>query len=301
MPNIDLHMHSSYSPDGEIPPAQLVSMAKRAGMEHIAIADHNTSSAVAEALIEGKKRGICVIPGIEIDCLYQGIEVHLLGLYIDHLDIRYQKLWDDIESQEREMASTRIKLVQGLGIHIDGKAVMAKAKNGIVTAELLAEVALADPRNGDNPLLSPFRPGGARDDNPFVNFYWDYCSPGKPASVKISIMPLRKAVELVVDTGGVPVIAHPEKSLEGNRDKLPGILAEGVRGIEAFCSYHSPDDSAYWHNEAEKAGVLFTCGSDFHGKTKPAIKIGGHGGQEWSDLVMANLKNAAWSLSKSPQ
>lgn len=293
-------MHSSHSPDGEIPPAQLVSMAQRAGMEYISIADHNRSSAVAEALNEGKKLGISVIPGIEIDCLYQGLEIHLLGLYIDHLDKRYLELWEDIDSQEMEMAATRIKLVQGLGIHIDSQAVMAKAKNGVVTAELLAEVALGDTRNEDNPLLAPFRPGGARDDNPFVNFYWDHCSPGKPASVKISIMPLIKAVELIVDTGGVPVIAHPGKSLEGHKDKLPGILAEGVVGIEAYCSYHSQEESAYWHNQAEKAGVLFTCGSDFHGKTKPAIKIGGHGGQEWADQVIANLKNAALSHSKSP-
>jgi predicted metal-dependent phosphoesterase TrpH len=142
---------------------------------------------------------------------------------------------------------------------------------------MIAEAALADARNDGNPLLAPFRPGGARSDNPFVNFYWDHCSPGKPAHVPVEYMPLADCLALIASAGGAAVLAHPGQSLRGKERLFPAIMAQGFSGLEAYSSYHSPEDRARWKAEADARGLAATCGSDFHGKTKPAIRMGGHG------------------------
>lgn len=100
--SIDLHMHSSHSSDGEIAPATLVRMARDAGLDVISVTDHNKTSAIAEAIAAGKAAGVMVIPGIEIDCRYGDLEIHLLGHFIDHSDSRYAELWADIEEQEKQ-------------------------------------------------------------------------------------------------------------------------------------------------------------------------------------------------------
>lgn len=299
MLTIDLHIHSRYSSDGELAPGKIVEMAGAAGIDYISITDHNKTLGVDEAIAASGASGPRIIPGIEIDCQYMGLEIHLLGYFIDHSDKRYRDLWNDIESQERAKADLRIDLVNRLGIKVDHDTVIAKSRNGVVASELIAEVALGDPDNRDNPKLLPYRPGGSRDDNPYVNFYWDYCAPGKPAFVEISIMDLASAVGLVKDTGGVPVIAHPGKTLKGEEQRLPGILAHGVMGIEAYCSYHSPEQCRFWRQRADEASVLYTCGSDFHGKTKPAIRLGEHGGAAYAEEVIENLTRALTAGAES--
>ncbi len=198
-----------------------------------------------------------------------------------------------ISKSRKNKAGLRMDLVERLGIRLDRDKALALSKNGVLTAELLAEVALADPANCDNKALLPYRPGGSQSDNPYVNFYWDYCSPGKPAFVHIAIMSLADAVLLVRDSGGVPTIAHPGKTLKNHEDALAGILARGVAGIEAYSSYHTPEECRYWRRCADEAQVLFTCGSDFHGKTKPAIRLGCHGGGVCGCEVWENLKTLA--------
>ncbi|WP_215828257.1 hypothetical protein [Pelorhabdus rhamnosifermentans] len=74
--------------------------------------------------------------------------------------------------------------------------------------------------------------------------------------------------------GGIPVIAHPGDNLRNNMDMIDNIIKEGIRGIEVFSGYHTPDQVAYFQNKAEKNKLIITCGSDFHGKNKPHIQLG---------------------------
>ena len=82
---IDLHVHSDAS-DGSFPPAQVVALAKEAGLKAMALTDHDTTAGIPEALKAGEESGIEVIPGIEVSSHYEGHEIHILGLFVDPSD-----------------------------------------------------------------------------------------------------------------------------------------------------------------------------------------------------------------------
>lgn len=273
----DLHMHSSHSDDGEIAPETLVALAKAAGLRCIALTDHDVADGNAAFVAAALAAGITAVPGIEIDCEHDGTGLHVLGYFIDYTDARYAALRDDVLEKKRSVAGRRVELIRALGIALDDGDLARHSQFGIATGEAIAEAALENPANGGNALLAPFRAGGARSDNPLVNFYWDLCAPGKPGYVHIRYMSLAEAVKLIKDTGGVAVLAHPGQSLRGAEGLVDGIAAAGVRGVEAYSSYHTPEQCAYWAKEAGRLGMFVTCGSDFHGKIKPAIRMGGHG------------------------
>lgn len=274
---VDLHLHTCFSPDGEISPGWLVEMCRIAGMRHIAVADHNNVDGVAQAIAAGEEAGVTVVPCVELDCAFEGAELHVLGYFIDYLDKRYDAVRDHVEAQEMAASQRRLELARSLGIEVDQRVIEEGAGGAAITAELIAEVALAEPRNDGNHVLEPYRPGGSRSDNPYVNFYWDHFAVGKPLHIHIAFMSLAECLELIEDTGGVAVLAHPGQSLRGREALFPRIAESGIRGVEAFSSYHSSEDRVYWHNAAKEQKLAVTCGSDFHGKTKPAISIGGHG------------------------
>ena len=290
MSTIDLHMHSIHSADGEFTARQLLSRASESDLSVVAITDHDHVSAIDEAREAGRELGIAVIPSVELNCCFCGIWLHVLGYGIDHRDSRFPALADSIDRMEEAAGVKRLQLVRAMGLHIDDKRLDAIGRR-ILTGEILAEVALEDPANAGSPLLLPYRSGGARDDNPFVNFYWDNCAEGKPGHVHVEYQSLASAIDLIVGTGGVPVLAHPGANLAGREELLPEIAAAGVRGVEAFSSYHKPEQIAFWRNAAERLGLFFTCGSDFHGKTKPAVAMGRHG-CEYEDEVLAALKKS---------
>ena len=103
-----------------------------------------------------------------------------------------------------------------------------------------------------------------------------------------------KAVDLIRESGGVPVLAHPGKVLDpGQVDLLASFAGRGVLGIEAYSGYHNPQECEYWRAAGEGAGLFPTCGSDFHGKIKPAIVLGGHGGCHFDEAAVAWLETAA--------
>lgn len=274
---VDLHMHTCFSSDGELSPGWLVEMCRAAGMGHVAVADHNSADGVAEAIATGTQVGVEVVPCIELDCAFDGAELHILGYFVDYCDKRYEAVRDSVQAQEMAASQRRVELALGLGIEIDETVIEEKAGGGAITSELIAEVALADPRNDGNPILAEYRAGGRRSDNPYVNFYWDHFSVGKPLHIGMAFMSLVECLALVEDTGGVAVLAHPGQSLRGRETMFPQIVGCGIRGVEAFSSYHSAEDRERWLGEAERRNLLVTCGSDFHGKTKPSIPIGGHG------------------------
>ena len=162
-----------------------------------------------------------------------------------------------------------------MGIAFDYDEVMKLSKNGSVTGEMIAEVALKDDRNKDNTLMLPFYPGGNRSDNSYVNFYWDICSSGKGAYVPMEFMSLTEAIELILSAGGIPVLAHPGNNVKEDEELLHDIVQAGIVGMEVYSSYHTPEQIQFYSRQATKYDLIKTLGSDFHGKTKPSIKLGG--------------------------
>lgn len=286
--NMDLHMHSIKSCDGEYTPSELMKMCKEAGMQVVAIADHNTVEAMQEARTQAETLGMEYIPAVELDCHIDGVDLHVLGYGIDETNEALLRLAEDVRKMEQGASQRRIDLVKAQGIYVDEKAAYAIAPHGNVTGEIIAEIALQDERNYD--ALKAYLPGGTRADNPLVNFYWDVCSQGKPAYVPINYITLKEAVELITQAGGIAILAHPGNNTKENEELLETIFAYDVKGLEAYSSYHTQEQVAFYVDWAKKRNLLITAGSDFHGKTKPAISIGDTKCTDTTDLYYALSK-----------
>lgn len=272
---VDLHMHSNISIDGELPPQELVQRCAQAKISTIALTDHNSTRGVTQARQAAKLHGIEVISGIELDCMMDNQNLHILGYGIDETDQRFADLESYILQQERYASGLRIELIRKCcGIQLDGAWLCRNAHNGVITGELIAEAALNDPENLHHPLMEAYLPGGWRSDNPYLNFYWDYCAQGKPAYVPIRYMNAQEAIELIHQCGGVAVLAHPGAGKGCGQDKILRLVHDGLEGIEVYSSYHSAEQIETYKHWAEIYDLLTTCGSDFHGKTKPAIELG---------------------------
>lgn len=280
----DLHMHSNISNDGEFSPAELMKLCSLSGLKTVALTDHNSVRGISEAQEAATRLGLELISGIELDCQFEGIDLHLLGYGIDTAAAELHVNEQAVIIRERAVSATRMQLVKDLGISFDEDKVMELSSDGVVTGEMIAEVALDDQRNMMNPLLDPYRGNGARSDNPFVNFYWDFCAQGKSAYVPVEAISISEAVKMVKQAGGLAVLAHPGKNLGQDGKTLGGIIQCGIDGIEVYSSYHDVATTEFYREQAEAHQLLKTLGSDFHGKTKPSIKLGSIGCPNDADL-----------------
>lgn len=279
---IDLHIHSCFSEDGQYSPEELVAACAQAGVTVMSIADHNCTKANRPAQAMAEKNGIRYIPGIEVDCTFAGVGLHVLGYGIDPESHHMKALEENVARQNTQVSQERLRKTQALGFAITEDELRALSGGSYWPdswpGEMFAEVLLAKPEYAGHPMLEPYRPGGARGDNPYVNFYWDFYAPGKPCYALMEYPALLEALERIHSSGGKAVLAHPGINLKGKEKLLDSLLAEGLDGIEAFSSYHTPEQAAFYYDRAKARGLFATCGSDFHGKTKPAVKLGGYGG-----------------------
>jgi predicted metal-dependent phosphoesterase TrpH len=274
---IDLHMHSIYSDDGEFTPGELLRQCKEAGLRIIAVTDHNCVRGNAEAQKEAERLNILYIPAVEIDCTCNGRNFHVIGYQIEYTNEDFKKIEQNILKQELIASKERLKKTNQLGFHIteDELNALPKGEFGDVwTGEMFAEILLGKAEYNDHELLRPYRKDGSRSDNPYVNFYWDFYAQGKPCYTEIKFPTVEETVSLIHRNGGKAVLAHPGLSLKGNNSLLDEIIACGIDGIEAFSSYHDQPVSQYFYDAARKNNLIVTCGSDYHGKNKPSVKLG---------------------------
>ena len=297
MSTIDLHMHSNVSIDGEFPPAEVVRLSHAKGIKTMALTDHNSVRGNQDAAKEAQRLGITFIPGIEMDCTIQDTGLHLLGLGIDPTDAAFETIEQSVLHEEQQASAKQMALISDLGIHFDESKVLAMAIKGIVSPEMIAEIALQDDRNKNNSFMKPYFPGESRSENPYVNFYWDLCAPGKPAAIKYNHISLAEAIGIIHAAGGIAVLAHPGNNIGLNEHKLKQIVSLGIEGIEVFSSYHDPATTEFYQQKAPQYHLLSTVGSDFHGKTKPAIYPGcvPYSGDENQllEMLLVNIKTAA--------
>jgi len=132
----------------------------------------------------------------------------------------------------------------------------------------------------------------AADENAYIRFYFEVMAKGGPADVAAANLPTREAIARLREVGAVPVVAHPNRiPLEA----LEKMIAAGLVGIEAICSYHDAERTAYWLNAARRFGLLHTAGSDFHGmETKPHVRMGAMTGNDY--VLVERLREAIAAL-----
>ena len=275
---IDLHMHSVFSDDGEFAPAELVRQCKEAGIQVMSVTDHNSARGNKEAREEAGRLGIEYISGIEIDCSFMGKNFHLLGYGINEDSPDFAVHEDTHLSMERIASRERLSLTRKLGFDVTADELNAVSNiddgTGNWIGEVFAEVLLAKKEYQNHELLRPYLSGGERSDNPYVNFYWDYYSQGKACYVKTDFPSLEFAIAIIQKNGGKAVLAHPGQNLRGQFELFDEVVKCGIDGVEVFCSYHDEKTAGYFYDKAIQKSLIITCGSDYHGKTKPSVVLG---------------------------
>ena len=108
----DLHMHSSYSTDGELAPHELIAIAKKSNLDVVTLSDHESNSGVPEMIAAGEKAGIKVIAGIELNAEVNGDIAHILGLGIDPYSQRFSHYLEDFLKMENNISERLIKMFQ---------------------------------------------------------------------------------------------------------------------------------------------------------------------------------------------
>ena len=253
-PVIDLHAHSTVS-DGTDSPAQLVEAAAAAGVDVIAITDHDSVGGWAQAADAARRTGITLVRGIEVSCAAGGVSIHLLGYLTDPED---PALMAEL-AHARDSRATRLeRMVERMaddGIPLTYADVLKHVAPGATAGRphiadaLIANGTIRHRDEAFEELLS--------EDSPY------YVSHHAPHPVR--------AVELVRAAGGVPVLAHPF-TLTRNRGADEGLVeqmqAAGLAGLEAFHRDHGPDEVARAQRLAHRLDLLLTGSSDYHGHGK---------------------------------
>ncbi|MBU5440627.1 PHP domain-containing protein [Paenibacillus sp. MSJ-34] len=272
----DLHTHTSAS-DGMQPPAENVRLAKAAGLAAVAITDHDTVAGVEEALQEGKRLGIVVVPGVEISTVLSGTDIHVLGYYIDCEQETFLERLGELRSIRERRNDMLIAKLQELGIPITMNEVVAQLGRPLMPDESIGRPHIAD-------VL--VRKGYAADLRDAFDRYL-----GEQGAAYVNpprILP-HQAVQWIREAGGTPVLAHP--GLYGDDALVERIIREtNIAGIEAHHSDHSPADQARYTAMAERHGLIATAGSDFHGARQGIVFHGDIGGRTVSVDILPRLR-----------
>ena len=239
----DLHLHSNCS-DGIYSPEELIQLAASAGLKAVSLTDHDTLAGSDAAAAAGSRLKIEVVPGVEISAHEENLEIHLLGYYPARPEILMGALKQARLDRFRRM-ELMVRRLNGLGFNLNPDQVCREAAPAAPGRLHLARHMIKEKLV--NNLEQAF------------SFYLEQ---GRPAYVPRTHLTPAGALALLLDSGAVPVMAHP--GLRG-RKHLPGLMAGGLRGIEVYHPDHSAALRRYYREFAESNNLLITGGSDFHG------------------------------------
>jgi len=247
MSKVDLHMHSTAS-DGRLTPEDVVRKSAENGLTVIALTDHDTVDGIAPALVAAKAfPWLKVIPGIEISTDFPDGEVHVLGYFIDYTDPEFVARLERMRHSRRERAQGMIAKLRDLGIHIEWQQVLEIAGSGSIGRPHIAQAML------DKGYIASIKEA-----------FTKYIGRGGPAYVEREKITPVEAVELILRTKGLPVLAHP-LTISDPETMVVELKAAGLVGIEAYYNGYTADEISRLVNLADKYGLIASGGSDYHG------------------------------------
>lgn len=279
---VDLHIHSNKSSDGDLSPSHIIQLAREKKLRAISISDHDTVAAYPEALKKGEEVGIEVIPSIELSTLFDNREFHLLLPFVNWKHKIIPEIISRISEKRVEEAQDRVQKLQEIGFDISWKEVAEITKSNPPLGVVIAQILLEKGERKQDPVLEKYFKGKNRLLAPYF-FYRDYFMEEKPAYVPKKNVSLVEILELVPKTGGVPVLAHPGAYFQQVKKKDIEYLRErGLEGLEVYTSYHDLEQTKFYKELARQFDLVATAGSDFHGKIKPHIPFGSFNSGDYS-------------------
>ena len=273
--HIDLHTHSTCS-DGSMTPRELVRHAKASGLSAVAVSDHDTADGVKDALDEGEKIGIEVIPAIELSAK-SATETHILGYFIDPDSKILADAVDEIRRVRSERIGETCLMLREHGIDVKIEEVRAAAKGGILCRAHIARI-MTDKGYSSSPKEA----------------FAKWLNVGCPCYSESQALTDTEAIRLIRDAGGDAYLAHlhlTKKPPEELDSFVARLASEGLCGIEGYYTDYTPEMETEFRGLAAKYNLKLSGGTDFHGTFKPHIRIGaGTGNLKIPYSVLADMK-----------
>jgi hypothetical protein len=259
---IDLHAHSTAS-DGTLTPVELVRAAAEAGLDVLAITDHDTTAGWAAA-VDALPPGLTLVRGAELSCRWDGaqpaIPLHLLAYLFDPEAAELTAELTRVRAARAVRGERIVELLRADGIELSWAEILAGAAGGTVGRPHIAQALI---RAG---LVATTTEAFAPE--------WL----GERYRLPKDDIDVFRAVRLVRQAGGVPVFAHPRATRRGRivpDELIVELAAAGLAGLEADHEDHSPAERAHVRALAAGLGLLVTGSSDFHG-THKTVRLGAH-------------------------
>jgi 3',5'-nucleoside bisphosphate phosphatase len=244
--SIDLHLHTTCS-DGQETPEELVETARKAGYTIISITDHDTVAGIPQALDAARGTSLEIIPGIELSAVDTTDDVHILGYFVDYEDAAFLKKIQFFKDKRRERAEEIVRNLNKVGLDIQIETVLRIAHGAPIGRPHIAEALVAEE------LVETYSEA-----------FFRYIGSDGPAYVpKYEVKP-SEAIGLVLQYGGIPVIAHP--GIIDRDDLIIELKNDGLMGIEAIHPFHTAEKQKHYADLARKLGMIVTGGSDWHGQ-----------------------------------
>ena len=272
---IDLHTHSCCS-DGSMTPRELVAHAKESGISAVALSDHDCVDGVREAMEEGERLGVEVIPAIEFSVV-SDTETHMLGYFIDPSSPAIGSAMEKIFAAREYRARVTLEKLNELGFPITVEEVKRVAGGALLCRAHYARVLQ------DKGLV------------PSVKEAFDkYLANGRPAYCGKQAITAEEAIELIHAAGGIAFVAHLHLIRLSDEDLyafLRRLKAAGLDGIEGYYTEYTPEMQEKFQRMARELDLQISGGTDFHAKMKPHIAIGrGTGDLRIPYSVLENMK-----------
>ena len=260
-PTFDLQSHSRYS-DGALPPAEVVGIAASAGVELMALSDHDTVEGVPEAAAEAARLGLAIVPATEISALDPaGADLHILGYGIDASDSELARRLTDYRADREQRADRMADALRELGFELDESVMKRRVEQGKpIGRPHLSQAVVTHPGNAQRLVQE-----GRQELSAFLEAY---LIEGRPAFRSRTIPSVEQAIETIHAAGGVAVWAHPFWDIAAAEDVLAALerfRSLGIDGVECFYATHTREQSELLADRCGQLGLLTTGSSDFHG------------------------------------
>jgi hypothetical protein len=260
-PTFDLQSHSIHS-DGALPAHEVVERAAAAGVELLALSDHDTVDGVDEALETGERAGVKVVRAVEISSVQAEYEdLHILGYGIDHRDEHLRAQLKRFRGDRETRAARMQAALEELGWAIDESVLDGRRAAGKpIGRPHLSQAAFGHPANAERIAAEGLET--------FSDLLVAYLIPGRPAYRARTFPTVAEAIDLIHAAGGVAVWAHPFWDIDADPAVVETIdrFAElGIDGVEVFYVAHTREQTHLLADECARRGLLMTGSADFHG------------------------------------